>query len=137
MTESDIKNNTYAINKNHSNAQLEWFHGLKKINFSSRDSAKFLALIAHPKLNGPLIAVCIPDWYPKHAICFPPRINDEVTKFFFRTDCITIRSTEKYHDRPEIGFDKTEKDFVGTSYHIFYGHIFDEFKNISDPVYLR
>ena len=115
------------------NCPTQVVSALKKITFSSRDSAKFLALIAHPKLNEPEVPVCISKWYPKHAKCFPPRINDEVTKFFLRTGCVTIKSTEEYHDMPEKGFDTKETEFVGVSYPIFYGNIFDEFKNVSDP----
>jgi len=106
---------------------------LKKIKFSSRDSAKFLALVGHPKLNEPDIPVCVSKWYPKHAKCFPPRINDEVAKFFLRTGCITIKSTEEYYDIPEKGFDTKTKEFVGVSYPIFYGIIFDELKKTKDP----
>jgi hypothetical protein len=106
---------------------------LKKIKFSSRDSAKFLALVGHPKLNAPEIPVCVSHWYPKHARCFPPRITDEVAKFFFRTGCITVKSTEEYYDVPEKGFDVQSKEFVGVSYPIFYGPIFDELKKASDP----
>lgn len=109
---------------------------LKKANFSSRDSAKFLALIAHPKLNEPEIPVCVSKWYPKHAKCFPPRINDEVAKFFLRTSCITIKSVESYHDMPEKGFDVNTKEYVGISYPLFYGPIFDELKESSDPALL-
>jgi len=108
-------------------------NALKKIKFSTRDSAKFLALASHPLLNEPEIPPCISKWYPKHAKCYPPRINDEVAKFFLRTGCITIKSMEVYHEIPEKGFDTKTDEFVGVSYPIFYGHIFDELKQTTDP----
>lgn len=100
---------------------------------SRRGASRFTTWVSHPLVLPARVPPPIKKWYPRHRICYQPRVNEDVVKFMLRTGAITIRSSEEYHPRPESGFDDME-DFYVPSPLIFYAPSYDHIMQYSnDP----
>lgn len=102
-----------------------------KLLDSRRASAKFITWVSHPHVLPTPVPPLVKSWYPKHRACYPPRIDEQVLKFLFRTGAITIHSCEDYHSRPEKGFDDYEEFFVPSAL-MFHAAAFDHISTHSE-----